>query len=62
MGSPPRHCAAEWPHGIECQCEQCETQMEQRGVMCVVCIERYYDWSLRIHCIEEYIEELGLGL
>ena len=63
---------AEWPHGIECYCELCQTQMEQRGVMCVVCNERYYDygwpfgycgrgcWSLHMGYVTEYIEELGL--
>ena len=36
---------AEWPHGIECDCQQCRTQMEQRGVMCIVCNDRYCDYG-----------------
>ena len=38
---------AEWAHGIRCRCHECEKQMTERGMMCVMCGQRYYvnDWN-----------------
>ena len=36
---------AEWPHGLLCRCEECGKQLDERGIMCVVCNKRYDDYG-----------------
>ena len=36
---------AEWAHGIGCRCHQCNQQMIDRGILCIVCGDRYDDWG-----------------
>jgi hypothetical protein len=36
---------AEWAHGLLCRCDGCDKQMQERGIMCVVCNQRYHDYG-----------------
>jgi hypothetical protein len=35
----------EWAHGLLCRCEQCNQQMRDRGILCIVCGVRYDDYG-----------------